>query len=101
MPLFPQFPSGMYRGIYLYLFTLEVCTELHVGLPVRRLLFLSCSGEMDVVLKDVAQIETLTESEVTLISLVALQNVHKIKLRYFSHVIQDRENIYVLYFLIV
>jgi len=78
----------------LYLFTLEACTELHLGL--RRHLFLSCIGEMDVVLKDVAQTETLTESKVTLISLVAIQNVHKIKLRYFSHVIQDYENIYVL-----
>ena len=77
----------------LYLFTLEVCTELHVGLPVRCLLFLSCIGEMDLVLKDVAQAVTLTESKVTLISLVAIQNVHKIKLRYFSHVIKDHENI--------
>ena len=80
----------------LYLFTLEVCTELHVGLPARCLLFLSCIGEMDLVLKDVAQAVTLTESKVTLISLVAIQNVHKIKLRYFSHVIKDHENIYVL-----
>lgn len=80
----------------LYLFALEVCTELHVGLPVRHLLFLSCIGEMDVVLKDIAQTETLNESKVTLISLVAIQNVHQIKLRYFSHVIQDHEKIYVL-----
>jgi len=64
---------------HLYLFTLEVCTELHVGLPVRHQLFLSCIGEMDVVLQDVAQTETLTNSKVTLISLVAIQNVHKIK----------------------
>lgn len=69
---------------------------MHVGLPVRHLLFLSCIGETDVVLKDVAQTETLTESKVTPISLVAIQNGHKIKLRYFSHVIQDHENIYVL-----
>jgi len=51
---------------------------------------------MDVVLQDVAQTETLTESKVTLISSVAIQNVHKIKLRHFSHVIQDHENIHVL-----
>jgi len=83
----------------LYLFTVEVCTEVHVGLPVRCLLFLSCTriAEMDVILKDVAQTETLTESKVTLISLVPIQNVHKIQMRYFSHVIQDHENIYVLY----
>lgn len=73
-----------------------MCTELHVGVAVRHQLFLSCIREMDVVLQDVAQTETLTESKVTLISLVAIQNVPKIKLRYFSHVIQDHENIYVL-----
>jgi len=51
---------------------------------------------MNVILKDVAQTDTLTESKVALISLVPLQNVHKIKLRYFAYVIQDHKNIYVL-----
>jgi hypothetical protein len=57
-------PWNAQRQFYLYLFPLEVWTELHVGLPVTCLLFLSCVGEMDVILKDVTQTETLTESEV-------------------------------------
>ena len=76
-------PWNAEKQFYLCLFTLQVCAELHVGLPVRHLLFLSHIGEMHVFLKAVGQTETLTESKVTFVYMVTLQNVHKIKLRYF------------------